>query len=63
MIPDPTDYLSQDLLALVLDPGGEVTTSGVVVSGHLDQAAGFPRVDPGRLCRSGNEKGGVRESE
>jgi hypothetical protein len=37
-VADPADYFRQDLLALVLDPGGEITTRSMVVLGHLDQA-------------------------
>jgi hypothetical protein len=37
----PPENLCQDLLDLVLDPSGEVTTSRVIESGHLDQAGSF----------------------
>ena len=45
-MPDPADYLGQDLVSLTLDPGSEVSSPRVVVSGHLDESGGFPLRNP-----------------
>jgi hypothetical protein len=63
-VTNPADHLGQDLLTLVLDPGGEVSAPRVVVLGHLDQAIGLPIGDPVANARDWfGRKGHVAKSD